>query len=99
MSAPVNVGEVLAGKYQVERILGTGGMGVVVAAKHLQLGEHVAIKFLLPHVTGRADVVRRFMREARTAARIRSEHVARVFDVGTLDSGAPYLVMEYLDGR
>jgi serine/threonine-protein kinase len=99
MSAPVKIGETLAGKYTVERVLGVGGMGVVVAAKHIHLGERVAIKFLLPHALARPDVVKRFMQEGQAAAKMKSEHIARVRDVGTLDSGAPYLVMEYLDGE
>jgi serine/threonine protein kinase len=95
---PVRAGEVLAGKYRVERVLGVGGMGVVVAAHHLQLDQKVALKFLLPEALARAEVVARFDREARASARIRSEHVARVIDVGKLESGAPYMVMEYLEG-
>jgi serine/threonine protein kinase len=95
---PVAVGDVLAGKYEVERVLGFGGMGVVVAAKHLTLGERVAIKFLLPQAMKKAEVKQRFLREARAAVRIKSEHVARVFDVGTLEDGAPYMVMELLEG-
>ncbi|WP_437605336.1 serine/threonine-protein kinase [Sorangium sp. So ce834] len=98
MVAPVNVGDVLADKYEVERVLGEGGMGVVVAARHRLLGERVAIKFLLPQARERADLVARFLREGQAAARIRSEHVTRVFDVGTLARGEPYLVMEYLEG-
>src|SRR5271170_4714833 len=97
-SAGVQPGEVLAGKYRVERVLGVGGMGVVVAATHLQLEERVAIKFLLPEMLRNPEVVGRFAREARAAVKIKSEHVARVSDVGTLDSGAPYMVMEFLDG-
>lgn len=89
----------LAGKYRVEKILGVGGMGVVVAARHAQLRQRVAIKFLLPHSLGNAEVVGRFLREARAAALISSEHVARVLDVGNLDGGAPYMVIEYLEGR
>src|SRR5262245_55939889 len=73
-------------------------MGVVVAAKHVNLGERVAIKFLLPQAMKKAEVVERFKRESRAAARIKSEHVGRVFDVGTLDDGAPYMVMEFLEG-
>jgi serine/threonine-protein kinase len=98
MSAPVSVGDVLAGKYQVERVLGVGGMGVVVAAKHLTLGERVAIKFLLPQALAREDVVTRFRREGQAAARLKSEHITRVHDVGQLETGQPFLVMEYLDG-
>jgi serine/threonine-protein kinase len=91
-------GEVLAGKYRVERVLGQGGMGVVVAAWHVGLEERVAIKFLRASVSGNHDMVRRFLREAQAAVKIRNEHVARVTDVGTLDNGAPYIVMEHLSG-
>jgi serine/threonine-protein kinase len=91
-------GRVLAGKYRVERVLGQGGMGVVVAAHHIHLDERVAIKFLLPDAVANAEVVGRFVREARAAVRIKSEHVARVSDVGTLEGGEPYMVMEYLEG-
>jgi eukaryotic-like serine/threonine-protein kinase len=98
MSAPVQIGDVLAGKYRIERILGAGGMGVVVAATHLRLEQLVAIKFLLPAALESEDVVARFAREARSASRIQSEHVARVIDVGELEDGLPYMVMEYLEG-
>jgi serine/threonine-protein kinase len=99
MSAPVKEGEILAGKYQVERVLGTGGMGVVVAAKHLQLEQRVALKFLLAESLNSPDTIMRFEREARAAVRIQSEHVAKVLDVGKLETGAPYMVMEYLTGN
>jgi serine/threonine-protein kinase len=97
-SVPVTTGEVLAGKYRVDRILGVGGMGVVVAATHLQLDQKVALKFMLPLGLAQAGLVERFSREARAAVRLKSDHVARVLDVGTLESGSPYMVMEYLDG-
>jgi eukaryotic-like serine/threonine-protein kinase len=97
-SIPVANGDVLAGKYRVDRILGVGGMGVVVAATHLQLDQRVALKFMLPQGLKLPALVERFAREARAAARLRSDHVARVLDVGTLDSGSPYMVMEYLEG-
>src|SRR5256885_863866 len=74
-------------------------MGVVVAAMHLQLEQRVAIKFLLGHATTNPDAVMRFRREARAATKIQSEHVVRVSDVGTLENGAPYMVMEYLEGK
>jgi len=92
------VGEVLAGKYRVERVLGQGGMGVVLAARHLQLDEPVAIKLMLGELGSNPEAVARFVREARAAARLQSAHVARVSDVGTLDDGRAYMVMEYLDG-
>jgi hypothetical protein len=97
-TAPVAEGDVLDGKYRVERVLGEGGMGVVVAARHLQLEQRVAIKFVLPHAVGNAEAMERFAREARAAVKLRSHHVARVLDVGTLANGAPYMVMEYLEG-
>jgi len=94
----VRPGDILAGKYQVERVLGVGGMGVVVAAHHVQLEEKVALKFLLPDALHNSEAVARFVREARAAVKIKSEHVARVTDVGQLENGSPYIVMEYLDG-
>ena len=98
---PVAPGDVLASKYCVEQVLGAGGMGVVVAALHMQLGQRVALKFLLPAGMENPQVVARFEREARAAAQLRSEHVARVIDVGRLDdaNGAPYIVMELLTGQ
>ncbi|MBL8719080.1 MAG: serine/threonine protein kinase [Myxococcales bacterium] len=102
--APVQAGDVLAGKYQVDRVLGVGGMGVVVAATHLQLKDKVALKFLLPQITQSESHVARFLREAQAAVKIKSAHVARVVDVGTLDAdspapGSPYMVMEFLEGK
>jgi serine/threonine-protein kinase len=91
-------GQVLAGKFRVERVLGAGGMGVVVAAEHLQLRQRVALKLLLPEMMQRHDVVARFAREARATASLKNDHVARILDVGALDTGAPYIVMEYLEG-
>jgi len=99
MHADVTAGQLIAGKYRVERVLGRGGMGVVVAAHHLVLDQVVAIKFLLPEALGSAEAVARFEREARAAVKIQSEHVARVTDVGRLENGAPYMVMELLRGR
>jgi serine/threonine-protein kinase len=99
-SMPFPPGTVLAGKYRVDRLLGEGGMGWVVVATHLQLEQRVALKFMrAAQVAASPDAVARFLREARAAARIQSEHVARVSDVGTLEDGAPYLVMEYLEGQ
>ena len=96
--AGVALGEILADKYRVERVLGIGGVGAVVAAHDMHLDQTVALKFLLPEALGNADAVARFVREARAAVKIRSEHVSRVFDVSTLPNGAPYIVMEYLEG-
>ncbi len=98
VAAGVREGDVIAGKYRVDKILGMGGMGVVVAARHLHLDERVALKFLLPEALGNPEAAARFIREARAAVKIKSEHVARVSDVGTLENGSPYMVMEYLEG-
>jgi serine/threonine-protein kinase len=98
-AVPVAVGEVIAGKYRVERVLGSGGMGMVVAAWHVQLDQLVAVKLLHSETAGSGDATERFRREARAAARIRSEHVARVIDVGIWTGGIPYIVMEYLEGN
>jgi serine/threonine-protein kinase len=98
MGAPVEIGEVLAGKYRVDKILGEGGMGVVVAATDTQLERQVAIKFLLPQFSAHAEAAPRFMREARAAVKIQSEHIARVIDVNTMPNGSPYMVMEMLHG-
>ena len=96
---PVKPGQVLAGdKYRVEHVLGVGGMGVVVAATHLQLHQPVAIKFMLRDAAADPESVERFLREARNAALLKSEHVARVLDVATLEDGSPYIVMELLEG-
>ncbi len=97
--APVEVGDILADKYRVERVLGIGGMGAVVAARHEDLGELRALKFMLPRVSANAEAVRRFMREARAVARLKSHYVANVYDIGRLEGGEPYMVMEYLEGK
>src|SRR6187549_1479404 len=95
----VSEGDLVADKYRIEKLLGEGGMGHVWAALHEQLSLRVAIKILSPALCQNEDAVRRFSREARAAVRIQSEHVARVLDVGQLDSGAPYMVMEFLSGN
>ncbi|WP_437955723.1 serine/threonine-protein kinase [Sorangium sp. So ce119] len=89
----------IVGKYRVERVLGAGGMGVVLSATDDVLGRRVAIKFLLPATAALPDASARFLREARAAAALESEHVVRVLDVGTLDTGAPYMVLEHLVGE
>ena len=92
-------GEIVASKYEVLRVLGAGGMGVVVAARHVQLAQQVAIKFMRGPAAHDPTAIERFLREARAVVALSSEHVARVLDVGTLESGAPYIVMEYLAGH
>ncbi|WP_437608374.1 serine/threonine-protein kinase [Sorangium sp. So ce834] len=91
-------GEIVGGKYRVEHVIGQGGMGVVVAARHTTLKRRVALKFLLPEENRDAQDVARFLREAQAAAAIASQHVAHVIDVGTTEAGVPYFVMELLRG-
>ncbi|AKV01286.1 serine/threonine protein kinase [Labilithrix luteola] len=96
--APVTIGSVVADKYRIDEVLGAGGMGIVMAATHLGLGQRVALKFLVgPAATTRSGRAR-LMREARAAASLESEHSVRVTDVGSLEDGTPYLVMELLRG-
>ena len=95
----LRAGSVIDGKYRVEKVIGSGGMGVVLSAMHLALGQRVAIKLLRVLASDdRAVAVARFTREARAAARIQSEHVVRVYDVAALGDGTPYMVMELLEG-
>ena len=93
------VGALINGKYQVEKIIGEGGVGVVVAAVNVELGDRVALKFLRPEMLERADVVGRFMFEAKAASTIKCDHSATVFDVGRTADGVPFLVMEFLEGQ
>lgn len=95
---PVRVGDVVAGKYRVERVLGAGGMGCVVAARHLELEQRVALKLVRPDA-GEVATGSRLLLEAKASVKLRGEHVARVFDVGRLPDGSPFLVMEYLEGH
>lgn len=87
------------GKYRIERELGSGGMGVVLEATHVALGQTVAVKLLNAEHARSSEVVARFLREARIAATLPTEHIARVSDVGTTEAGVPYIVMERLVGR
>jgi serine/threonine-protein kinase len=93
----MQVGQMIAGKYRIDRVLGRGGMGAVAAATNVVIDQRVALKFLLPELMGEPTVIERFLREARAAAKLRSEHVCLVYDVGHHD-GVPFIVMELLDG-
>ena len=95
----IKTGNVLNGRYLIEEQLGSGGMGNVYAARHVKLGTRLAIKVLLPELLSDADAIGRFAREARAAAKIADENVVRILDVGQTDSGAPYMVMEFLEGK
>jgi serine/threonine protein kinase len=96
---PVRPGQVVGGRYRVDDIIGAGAMGYVVSAWHLELDQAVALKILNPDVFERNEALQRFRREVRAAARIKSEHVCRVNDVGTLETGEPFMVMELLHGN
>ena len=95
----IAVGDVVLDKYRVERVIGAGGMGLVVAARHVALDELFAIKLMLPSFAADREAQQRFLREARAAARLKGDHVAKVQDVGCLADGTSYMVMEYLAGE
>jgi eukaryotic-like serine/threonine-protein kinase len=97
--ALLSVGRVVGGKYVLEREIGRGGAGVIVSAQHIVLRQRVALKFLRQEFAHEPEVVSRFLREAQASALIRGEHVARVMDAGTLETGEAFFVMEYLEGR
>jgi eukaryotic-like serine/threonine-protein kinase len=96
---PFEVGEIIGDKYVFERVIAEGGMAVVVAALHQELGETVAIKVLKPAMLVDRDLVTRFAREAKTTVRVRSEYSVKVFDVGVDKRRGPFMVMEHLKGE
>jgi serine/threonine-protein kinase len=91
-------GQILLGKYRADRVIGSGAMGVLVGAHHLSLEQTVAIKVMRSVQKTPLEARQRFLREAKATARIKSPHVARIFDVGQLETGELYIAMEYLDG-
>src|SRR5581483_1963187 len=92
------VGEVLADKYKVLRLIAEGGMGAVYEAQHVFVGRRFAIKFLHPEMVGQPELVARFRREASAAGALDSENIASILDFGTAADGVPYIVMELLAG-
>ncbi len=95
----LNPGQVIDEKYQILRLLGTGGMGAVYEGENVRIKRRVAIKVLHASVSSAADNVARFEREAQAAGRIGSEHICEVLDLGVLPDESRYMVMEYLDGE
>jgi serine/threonine protein kinase len=93
------VGRTVAAKYVIRRVLGQGGMGTVFEAEHSAIGRLVALKVLHPSRARRRDAIRRFHREARAAAAIGHPNICEVYDLGSLEDGSPYLVMEKLAGE
>lgn len=96
---PALVGSVIAGKYRVEKFIGSGGMGTVWEGVHAKLGARVAIKFIKPQFAQQPEARARFEIEARAAARLQSKHAVHVYDYGVSDEGLPYIVMEFLEGE
>jgi len=92
-------GDVIDGKYQIDKMLGEGGMGAVAKAMHLLRRAPVALKFMSPNVMAIPQAVERFLNEGVAASQIDSDHVVHIFDVGKLPSGSPYLVMEFMEGK
>ena len=92
-------GMILAGKFRVDRVIGAGGMGVVLAVHHLELDKALALKLLRPQIVQSTTAFDRFLREARAASAIESDHVARVIDFGRFENGMPYMAMELLSGE
>ncbi len=97
--AAARLGQLIAEKYRIERLLGRGGMGEVYQARHIVVGRRFAIKFLHAHLARGRDSASRFLREAQAAGALDSEHIAAVLDFDTAADGAPFLVMEYLAGE
>lgn len=95
----IQPGALLGDKYRLDRLVGRGAMGEVWLATHVTLKQKVAIKLILAEYARVAEARARFAREAKAAARLRSQHVVRVYDDGETPWGAPYIVMEYLEGE
>src|SRR5256714_2778545 len=93
------VNTVLDGKYQMEALLGKGGMGAVYRARHILLGDRVAIKVLPPEMRSNTEWLRRFQREGQAARRFRHPNAVTVYDLRTSGDGTIYLVMEYVEGN
>ena len=98
-AVPLVPGQLIDERYLVGEVLGSGGMGVVFAGTHLLLGTPVAIKLINSELRDDPEAVQRFVKEARATAALKGEHIARVFVVGQLPTGEPYLVMEYREGE
>src|SRR5688572_22979890 len=94
----VEPGQLIAERYCIEGLIGRGAMGAVWRATHVRLNSPVAIKFLNPAIADDPEMLERFMREAQSAALVRSTHVVQIFDYG-VERGAPYIAMELLVGE
>jgi eukaryotic-like serine/threonine-protein kinase len=97
--APALAGSIIAGKYRVQRLIGSGGMGTVWEGVHTTLGTKVAVKFIKPRFAEQREARARFEIEARAAAKLNTTHAVRVYDYGVSGDGLPYIVMEFLEGE
>jgi serine/threonine protein kinase len=95
----MDVPQIIAGRFRIEREIGTGGMGTVYRATHLGLERPVAVKIIKPEFAGDSDVADRFLREARTMAKLRHPHAAMIFDAGNLPDGRHFIIMEFVEGE
>ncbi|MCC6217494.1 MAG: serine/threonine protein kinase [Polyangiaceae bacterium] len=95
----LTVGQIIDDKYRIVRLLGEGGMGAVYEGENARIKRRVAIKVLHAATVESGDAVARFEREAQAAGQIGSDHILEVLDLGSLESGERYMVMEYLDGE
>ena len=95
----LRVGNLLAGKFRIEKLIGNGGMGLVFAAHHVHLDQRVAIKVLRPRALKHQEAIRCFLGEAQAAAKLDSQHIVRVLDANAFECGLTFLVMEYLEGN
>src|SRR3954467_6466606 len=95
----MDVPHIIAGRFRIECEIGTGGMGTVYRATHLGLERAVAVKIIKPEYAADPAVADRFMREARTMARLRHSHAAMIFDAGNLPDGRHFIIMEFVEGE
>src|ERR1043165_5931291 len=95
----MDVPQIIAGRFRIECEIGTGGMGTVYRAAHLGLERPVAVKIIKPEYAADPDVADRFLREARTMAKLRHQHAAMIFDAGNLPDGRHFIVMEFVEGE
>jgi serine/threonine-protein kinase len=98
VASPLNVGDIVAEKYAVEKLIGAGGMAIVALAAHVEYRQRVAIKILRPENSRKTEVVKRFEREQRTLTMLHSEHTLRIYGMG-MHTGLPYMMIEYLQGK
>src|SRR4029453_595257 len=95
----MDVPQFIAGRFRIEREIGKGGMGTVYLATHLDLERPVAVKIIKAEFAADTDVADRFLREARTMAKLRHPNAAMIFDAGNLPDGRHFIVMEFVEGE